>query len=54
MFNVQSILVFVIIAATAFIIIRHLCKQAKGKRSSCNCGCCGNCRDHRHCDTTQR
>lgn len=50
----QEIIVYLIIAATAFIIVRHVWKQAKSKRSGCSCGSCGKCPEQCHCDATQK
>ncbi|MBQ7741988.1 MAG: FeoB-associated Cys-rich membrane protein [Bacteroidaceae bacterium] len=54
MFNVQSSIVYLVIAATAFIIVRHIWRQVRGRHRGCNCGSCGSCpaNDGKCCCTT--
>ena len=36
----QEILVYIILAVTAFFVIRYIYRQVTGKNNGCNCGSC--------------
>ncbi|MBO7570314.1 MAG: FeoB-associated Cys-rich membrane protein [Bacteroidaceae bacterium] len=50
----QEIIVYLILAAVAILIIRHVYHQATGKTRDCNCDSCAMRGGECHCHDTQK